>query len=240
MKQIARPHLIALAASLLVASVQADDATPRPTRVFEEKPRIEDYQDYSAFLVDIMEYRRQQALAAQAPREPAPEPAPLWADPYRINGPETLDQALERARFLAHPAYDEPYRYNRTTSQSFPLPQMGSTDMSDSGVEGELANLAGPQPAVRTDDSALAYADDVLGSGQKGEANDQEQVRANRASTGETEVGMATDRKTGARLDSDLQPVHVITVITLDNIPETPVTDVRIRRSELNTYLITD
>lgn len=159
-----RPALIlALAASLAAPAVAAaDELTPRPQRVFQEKPRIEDYADYNAFLVDIMEFRRQQREGTAAADAPAGVAMP--AEPvedhslYVILGPETIDEAVERARHLPHPVYRERKRYNRTTSQSFPLQQMDHPDMSGHLVGGRLADVNEGNLDEATDESAEQYA----------------------------------------------------------------------------------
>ncbi|MFZ5756927.1 MAG: hypothetical protein ACOY3X_08495 [Pseudomonadota bacterium] len=168
-----------LAAALLLAGAcvpayAADDLTPRPQRVFLEKPRIEDYTDYNAFLVDIMEYRRQKQERAQAAATAgatgigddtlARVTGQEAADPtlYRIDGPESLDAALARAGKLPHPVYEEPERFGRTTSYSFPIPQMDGDDMSSNEIQGRLADLESINPDTFRDESAEELVDGVL------------------------------------------------------------------------------
>jgi hypothetical protein len=122
------PHLLAVAiiGSYCPPAFAVDDYTPRPQQTFAEKPRIEDYADYSAFLVDVMEYRRQkqqrvdaqQRKARDAAEQAEASGAPLQDEAlagysgqsstpprelYEISAPETLDDALERAKKLPHP-----------------------------------------------------------------------------------------------------------------------------------------
>ncbi len=163
-----------LAAAVLAAgcplALASEDLTPRPQRVFTEKPRIEDYSDYNAFLVDIMEFRRQKAerdaarAAAKAVTSGPVDDQALAGvngangviDPevYRIRGPESLEDALARARKLPHPVYEEQERYGRTTSQSFPITEMERDDMSVNDVAGELHDLQAVQPESYRDPSA--------------------------------------------------------------------------------------
>lgn len=159
-KSLLAPFLaVALLGSTLPA-LAAEDMTPRPQRTFTEKPRIEDYADYNAFLVDIMEFRRQKAERARAKEALAALEAaggPVSDDTlanvagqdradlsglYRVTGPESIDEALARARKLPHPVYDEPERYGRTTSYSFPIPQMEGDDMSAREIPGMLQEEA--------------------------------------------------------------------------------------------------
>lgn len=152
------PHLLAVAV-LTGACLPAwaiDDLTPRPQRTFTDKPRIEDYADYNAFLVDIMEYRRQKQERLQA-RSAPPAPAASLSDDtlasvsgqrdvdlrelYEITSPESLEDALERAQKLPHPTYEEAERYGRTTSTSFPMAPMEGDDMSSREVSGNLQDL---------------------------------------------------------------------------------------------------
>lgn len=154
----------------------ADDTIPRPQQIFTEKPRIEDYSDYNAFLVDIMEFRRQKqereeaARAQQAAREAtsAAGAAATSVDQslYRIEGPETLDSALERARQLPHPVYEEQERYGRTTAQSFPIPTLDSPDLSEADVPGMLHDL-------EAEAEGLAYEDDTAGDTAEAASKDE-------------------------------------------------------------------
>lgn len=171
-----------LAAAVLVAgcplALASEDLTPRPQRVFTEKPRIEDYTDYNAFLVDIMEFRRQKAeRAAASAAAKASTTGPVddqalagvngangVTDPelYRIRGPESLEDALARARKLPHPVYEEQERYGRTTSQSFPIAELEGDDMSANEVAGELHDLQAVQPDPYLDPSAEEHAVKVV------------------------------------------------------------------------------
>lgn len=154
---VSRSVLPLILAGALVGAVTpavchaGEGLTPRPQKVFEDRPRIEDYTDYGAFLVDIMEYRRQKAERDRQRAVKGPQDASQPDDPYRITGAESLDEALERARHLAHPAYQEPLRFDRTTSQSFPLEPMQAPEMSVSELPGVLADPAAGQVVVYED-----------------------------------------------------------------------------------------
>lgn len=193
------PHLLAVAivGSLCVPVYAVDGYTPRPQRTFSEKPRIEDYADYNAFLVDIMEYRRQkqrildekqrQAAEAAAAAEAAGFPvedntlASINAQGaqdleglYQITQPETLDEALERAKKLPHPVYTEPERFGRTTSYSFPIPQIDGAELYTSEeMEGKLQDLESLTPETFRDNGDEANASKVLA---KNPSNEDEQA----------------------------------------------------------------
>lgn len=132
----------------------ADDLTPRPQQIFTEKPRIDDYSDYNAFLTDIMEYRRQQAeRGAQSASTPSPAVSAGDENLYRITSAESLESALERARLLAHPEYAEGVRFDRTTSRSFPLDPMDVPDMSFSELPGMLIDPSSDKAFIYEDDT---------------------------------------------------------------------------------------
>lgn len=164
---------LALAAGVAAAAPAADDRGGQPGKVFHDKPRIEDYADYNSFLVDIMEYRRQKDSRGKEPatrtttrttpgqppqrqNEPAPGKAasPLSRDPYAIRHPETLDEALERARYLKHPTYDTQLRFNRTTSQSFPMEPLEGEEMSVAELPGTLTDTSASTIQTYTDTTA--------------------------------------------------------------------------------------
>lgn len=185
------PALSLLLAALLPAvwcvPAQAEEEwTPRPQKIFAEKPRIEDYADYSTFLVDIMEYRRQKeaqaAEAAQAASKPAVPAAAAPAngpvdDPslYFIGGPESLEDALARARKLPHPTYSEPERFGRTTANSFPMPPLEGDDLSANEVPGQLADMDTVDPEVYNEEGAKQDADGQVARNPTGDRKDREQ-----------------------------------------------------------------
>lgn len=192
------PHLLAVAilGGSSVPVYSADEFTPRPQRTFAEKPRIEDYADYNAFLVDIMEYRRQkqqrldarqraQVLAAEKAEETG---VPLREETlasitgqqaedlnslYQITTPETLDEALDRARKLPHPVYTEQERFGRTTSFSFPMPQIDGEDLYAGEITGRLQDLELVNPDTFRNPGDEEMAKQVLA---KNPSNEDEQA----------------------------------------------------------------
>ncbi len=132
------------------------------------KPAMDDYADYSDFLVAIMDYKaHERDLRAQ--QEACPElfvkrvdPASL--DPRVTYGPETLDSALERTARLPMVDYRGASKLNdRSTARSFALPTLASTEMESEAIRTPLRtiidgniderdqqlalNLQGPLPA---------------------------------------------------------------------------------------------
>lgn len=80
-----------------------------------------------------------QVSAPATPRldtiDPASEEAP---PPLSVSGPEDLDYAVSKAKDFPHPVYKVTRRYNRSTAQSFPLPQLESQDLEGSAVANSL------------------------------------------------------------------------------------------------------
>lgn len=177
----------------------ADDLTPRPQQVFSEKPRIEDYADYNTFLVDIMEYRRQkQERMAKRPAGPQAGPADDTTlanvtgqsaaatdlGLYRIDRPESLEEALNRASKLPHPVYDEPERFGRTTAASFPMPPMEGEDMAARDIAGKLQDMNTVNPEAYEDPTALDHASAFLAE----DPNNDDEVRDKKAAEGTNEA----------------------------------------------------
>lgn len=140
-------------AGIPIACGAAENITPRPQQVFAEKPRIDDYTDYNAFLTDIMEYRRQQAERGRQEAGAAPAAPGETENLYRITGEESLESALERARRLQHPDYAEGIRFERTTSLSFPLDPMDQPDLSGSELTGMFIDPESGKAFVYEDDT---------------------------------------------------------------------------------------
>jgi hypothetical protein len=129
--------LLALSLTSLSAGVLAAAA--------EERPRMEDYPSSYAFLQALESWNK--SLPGKAPPPPPPPPTPIVVTdptseqappPFEITGPESLDVAVEKARYIDHPAYKEKTRYRRTTHISFPLPSIDGQDMSQASVGNTL------------------------------------------------------------------------------------------------------
>lgn len=222
------PALSLLLAALLPAvwcvPAQAEDEwTPRPQKVFAEKPRIEDYADYSTFLVDIMEYRRQKeaqaAAAASKPAPPAPVPAPAPANGpvddhglYFIGGPESLEEALARAKKLPHPTYSEPERFGRSTANSFPMPPLEGEDLSANEVPGQLADMDTVDPEVYNEEGAKKDADGQVTRNPTSDRKDRE----HQADKGTNPAYRASYDREG-RLVTDTQGNRYYIPITIKN-----------------------
>ena len=194
------PHFLAVAliAGGCLPAYAADDFTPRPQRAFAEKPRIEDYADYNAFLVDIMEYRRQKAEKAQSKAAEAAAVASTPSLPddtlasvsgqqtvdlrelYQVRDPESLEDALARAKKLPHPVYNEPERFGRTTSYSFPIQPMDGEDMSIREIGGLLQDMESVNPDTFRDNSDQDQASHTLAknSSNDGEAREAKAIES--------------------------------------------------------------
>lgn len=133
--------LLALSLTSLSAGVLAAAA--------EERPRMEDYPSSYAFLQALESWNK--SLPGKTPPPAPPSPPPIVVTdptseqappPFEITGPESLDVAVEKARYIDHPAYKEKIRYRRTTHISFPLPSIDGQDMSQASV-GDTLDIRG-------------------------------------------------------------------------------------------------
>lgn len=114
--------------------------------VLGDKPSMEEYADYSDFLVAIMDHKaRDRELLAQ--QEACPELFvskldPSAADPTVTYGPETLDSAVARTERLHQTEADNrPQVTDRTTSRNFRLPVLASTQMENETIPTPLRTL---------------------------------------------------------------------------------------------------
>lgn len=111
-----------------------------------EKPAMDAYADYSDFLVAIMDYKaRDRELRAQ--QDACPELFveridPESLDPAVTYGPETIESALKRAERLQSRSADQlPRITDRSTSRSFRLPVLASTQMENETIQTPLRTL---------------------------------------------------------------------------------------------------
>ena len=110
-----------------------------------DKPALEDYPDYSDFLLQVMQYKQanrdQAAHQAACPQDYQPEPE-ASSDPTVIDQPETLDSALARTERLSPIDYQRNRTwYNRSTSQSFGLSDAGTDELADSLILTSLQTI---------------------------------------------------------------------------------------------------
>ncbi|MDQ8037863.1 MAG: hypothetical protein REI12_10605 [Pedobacter sp.] len=118
----------------------------------EERPRMEDYPSSYAFLQALESWNKAHPNGTPASKptvttKPTPQVAQdptseLAPPPFEVTGPESLDTAVEKARNIAHPAYKEKIRYQRSTHLSFPLHSIDGQDMSQVSV-GDSLDLKG-------------------------------------------------------------------------------------------------
>lgn len=178
--------LVLVIAALCLPAGKAD------ARDWPEKPRLEEYQDYSEFLQAMTAYRKwlQQSpvsppltITIVAPASPtlteltaqSPEMLdPLSEDyppPLTVTGPEDLEEAVEKAKKFLHPVYTARLRYRRTTSLSFPLPHARNELLAEAVVRDLLFGLSGPAEAWPDLISQLIHEDDMLAVERAGTYN---------------------------------------------------------------------
>lgn len=124
-------------ALLLLAALPAAAGTRLPDpleRLLPPRPEMENYQDQSRFVADVLAWeRKRQALLQKLERgeltlEQKNEGTRHENDWHHVTGPEDLETAINNARGYVQPRYREKYRFNRTTHLSFPLEHL-STDV---------------------------------------------------------------------------------------------------------------
>ncbi|MCG8394274.1 MAG: hypothetical protein MI745_14440 [Pseudomonadales bacterium] len=151
-------HFRALALGLcsftLLSPLHAqEDAPPcgAPVTV-PDKPTLEDYPDYSDFLLQIMQYKqasREQATHRQACPQDYREATTASSDPTVIEAPETLKSALARSEQL-EPIDYRTHRtwYDRSTSRSFVLPPLAPPTLSSEHIRTLLGNAGSDEPLI--------------------------------------------------------------------------------------------
>jgi hypothetical protein len=150
MKRFRALPLISLAALLLAGPAPASEHNGQ-----DERPRIDQYSDASAFIEDLLAWQRRQQTRQQddTGHQSAPESDHDW---HHVTGPENLEEALRNAYGYQQPDYKEQYRFNRTTHLSFPLESLPSNQLSSQAIQGGLRETAGehlslqPLPELQT------------------------------------------------------------------------------------------
>lgn len=107
-----------------------------------DKPQLSQFADYNTFLVEVMKYkssRRKQAQhRATCPQAYVEKERPS-RNPTVIKEPETLSEALQRAEKIPRLNYSKHHTwYDRTTSRSFPLPDLGRDRLSENMLRSNL------------------------------------------------------------------------------------------------------
>lgn len=152
-----------------------------------QRPRLEDYREYSRFLEAMQAYRNALkdvrispplSLGVELPvsttlRELGASSAemldPLSEDypaPLQITGPEDMEQAIEKAKSFIHPVYTARLRYKRTTSFSFPLPRAGNDTLATAAATDVLWGVSAAEGGTML--SQLLYADELLSAEHAG------------------------------------------------------------------------
>ena len=149
-------HIRALATGLcgfcLLTPVHAQELAPpcgNPVAV-PDKPLLEDYPDYSNFLLQIMKYKqaqRDRAIHRNACPDDYLPHSVASSDPTVIDEPETLSSALARTGKLQQIDYQRNRTwYNRSTSKSFVLPPLGGDTLASERIRTLLANAGSDTP----------------------------------------------------------------------------------------------
>lgn len=144
-----RALALGLCGICLLSPPPAQGACGSPVAV-PDKPVLEDYPDYSDFLLQVMQYkqasRRQAAHQQACPQDYQPEPV-ASSDPTVINQPETLQSALARTERLSPIDYQRNRTwYDRSTSQSFDLPALPGSTLSAEHIRTLLGNAGTDTP----------------------------------------------------------------------------------------------
>ena len=130
--------LLSLASPVAASPVVAVNSTCAPP-MLPERPELEHYQDYSAFIADIMTFKRLEAELHNNPAKCAPAE---HDEPARHS--ENLGEAVASAR--QQPRFDYQRHatwYDRSTSQSFVLQRLNRSELADERLQ------AGPLAAQR-------------------------------------------------------------------------------------------
>ncbi|MDX1804572.1 MAG: hypothetical protein R3292_10860 [Alcanivorax sp.] len=140
---------------LFCPALQAEEDKVPPCgqpMVLPDKPNLDDYPDYSEFLLKIMKYkqakREQAAHRQRCPQDYRPKP-PHSNDPTVVEGPETLESAMKRAKRIARIDYQKHQTwFNHTTSHSFGLPAMATSSLESESIRTLLSNAGADKPVV--------------------------------------------------------------------------------------------
>ncbi|GEM_PF-4443033 len=131
--------LLGAVTALAPAGWSADCSEPV---TLPEKPRLSQFANYNTFLVEMLEFKsakRKQVQHRKACPQAYTKPERPSRNPTEIREPETLSEALQRAEKIPRLDYSEHQTwYNRTTSRSFPLPDLGRDRLSDNMLESNL------------------------------------------------------------------------------------------------------
>lgn len=157
-----------------------------------ERPRLEDYREYTHFLQAMTAYRKAirntviqppLTMTGQATVSPTLQELsssssemndPLsesYPAPLNITGPEDLAEAVEKAKSFIHPRYTAKLRYHRTTSFSFPLANAGNELLEKSAVGTLWLDAAGFSDASLLDN--LLYGDEMLSAERAGTSHER-------------------------------------------------------------------
>jgi hypothetical protein len=157
-----------------------------------ERPRLEDYREYSRFLEAMTAYRhalretpvtpplslgialpvsstlQELSVTSSEMMDPLSEEYPA---PLQITGPENMDEAVEKAKNFIHPVYTARLRYQRTTSFSFPLAKAANELLEKAAAADELWGADSINGAAMLD--KMLYADELLSAEHAGTSHER-------------------------------------------------------------------
>lgn len=143
MSCIGRQIAIAAATLILSSMAPASDAPSQADgATFKARPNIADYQDQKQFVIDVLEWEKQQQSVSASTNSAADHESADSHDWHHVTGPENLSTAIKNADGYVQPNYKETYRFNRTTHISFPLPKLKSTEMAEEAAAGSAKQLS--------------------------------------------------------------------------------------------------
>lgn len=171
-----------IAICALTASFARADAELSEELCLQDKPRIEAYEDYNDFLVDVIRYKKRQKPCVSFMQEIAREheekllsssPNAELIEIDSITGHEDLNTAVQRAKGFSHPFYSSSERYNRSTSQSFALPKVVSNDLSGQTIDGLFSETAAGEPLTYNQMSEISLQADSFSTASHDKNNDE-------------------------------------------------------------------
>lgn len=151
---------LASAGPALAAEASGDCSVPIS---LGEQPEMDEFADYSDFLVAIMGYKEKEEEEKEH-RKSCPE---LYLTPPVVwDGPENLNDAVAEAG--ARPEFDyqaNPTWYDKSTSRSFGLADMPASTLASELIQSSLANLTRDEEGLAEDEQAALLLLSAIGGG---------------------------------------------------------------------------
>lgn len=207
---------------LAVTPVLADDIATEP------RPRLVNFANYNEFLAAMYAYKKQiefekkfsdsiviniqlSEKSANAPNGVSAMPVKspelnsaidTYLPPLVISGPEDLEMAIEAAKHFLHPDYKEVFRFQRTTSQSFPLKPLELSSLQESAISNGLKLGFSPDNEQRITESMLGNSQSKTAKEQLEQADDMSE--ANLSVLKKSGVFLGGDVNIGAPVINDI------------------------------------